>query len=134
MRRKKADAVEDFPERLSSGVTVIVRTTAAIYDTLTVQKAGGIVTVALPSAQFGAMPHVSAPSGAYVPPAGSPNVEAARAALHQQFPDGPVATSPPPPRDIVSPASLGLPSAEELGLLGGSGEGFTGRSNEDTDA
>jgi hypothetical protein len=131
-RPKKAEVIEESI-RLSSEVTVIVRASATVYDTLSIQRVGGVATVALQGATPVPLQYPpQAGVGQYVPPSGTPNLDAARASLEAQFLSGPIDASVPTQRDIVSPASLGLPSAEALGLLGGSGE-FIGRSNEDTE-
>lgn len=132
MGRKKTEEFIEESIRLSSGVTVIVKAPAALYDTLSIQRLGGVVTIALPGAR--SVSFTPRPSSEYVAPAGhsEDEIAAIRANLEAQFKspvDAPITTS----RDVVSPASLGFPSAEEIGLLGGSSS-FVGRSNEDTDA
>jgi hypothetical protein len=132
MARRPKPAVLPIEEtiRLSSEVTVLVRAAPAVYDTLTIQRVGGVVTVALQGAGTPAWPLAAGHPGEYVPPTEGPNVAAARAALAAQFPAGPATAAPL--RDVVSPASLGLtPLTPEM--LGEGAGSFAGRSNEDGD-
>jgi len=127
-RKSKAEAPIEESIRLSSAVTIIVKAAADVYDSLDIQRAGGVVTVALPGASGVAQARVAPPvgDGRYVPPAtAQTDLTSAAAALAAQFPNGSVS--------VVSPTSLGFPSLTPE-MLGEGGTSFAGRSNEDTDA
>lgn len=120
-RPRKQDQIIEESIRLSSDVTVVVKATAAVYDTLNITRVGGVATVALPGASVPSMPYAPQAPGQYVAPQRA-DLSASRAALEQQFPQGAV--------PVVSPASLGMPPLTPE-MLGEGGGGFIGRSNED---
>jgi hypothetical protein len=91
-RQKKMATIEETIQ-LSSKVKIIVVAASDVYDTLDIQRVGGVVTVALPGAQR----HVRV--GAFVSdlggtaedtPVDPEAIEAARAALAARHPKGPL--------------------------------------------